>query len=612
MWSLVYFKNEKANAIKLVEKVKQEVANYNAQYKDVEIETFYDTSILIKNRLNTVISGIMFGLLLVSIAIYILINKRVAFIVVLGIPTAILMGVVFLSFTSYSINMITLIGALLIIGILVDDAVIIAENIQRHIAQGEDKLQSAIDGTKEVLVPVLASSLTTVFAFIPMLMLTGEIGEFLKMIPVAVVVLIIASLIESFVFLPIHGLHTLSSNDKELDWSRANALYKKCLEFILHHKKTFVFTFATSITILTVLLISNMRYQMFPDFDADRFFIKGKFNVNHTVEEVYEKTKVIEQNLLAFKEELGLKNISYTVGLRTDNQEEVEIKPSVFQFNIEVQERLPQNFVDGYITPIFSFNGQNEERTREKSLDEIVLYLTQHFKNFQPDGLIEFAVKKEGAGITANDIEILLSTHDQKLLTQTIASLKSELKSIDGIIFVDDTAKKGIKELKVSVNAYGQSLGFTEAGIASVLSSSYLKAAQVKGLDEQGIVEFITYDQNKNDFRQLESFEIQVPNSSQQVSLSEIATFEYFTNFDSLYKRNGVNIKSVVANVNNKIITSSEVLKLIDEKLNTIKENGVEVILLGEEEQNKQMAQELGFAFFCGNFLNLYYLTYNV
>lgn len=597
------FKNEKANAIALVKKVKEEVEKANNKYTDISISTFYDTSILIKKRLNTVISGIMFGLLLVSIAIYILINKRVAFIVVLGIPTAILMGVVFLSFTSYSINMITLIGALLIIGILVDDAVIIAENIQRHISKGEDKLQSAIEGTKEVIMPVLASSLTTVFAFFPMLMLTGELGEFLKMIPIAVIVLIIASLVESFIFLPIHGLHILNKDDKELDWTKANNIYKKCLEFILRHKKMFVFTFAISISALTVFLISSMRYQMFPDFDGDRFFIRGKFSVNHTVEEVYKKTASIEKKLLEIKDDLGLKSISYTVGLRTDNQENIEIKPSVFQFNIEVEERVAQNFVDAYITPIFSFSNEDEKRTREKSLDEIVLHLTKLFENFKPKGLSEFAVKKEGAGITANDIEILLSTSDEKLLEHSINELKTELKNIDGIIFVDDTAKKGIKELKIEINEYGQSLGFTEAGVSSVLSSSYLKATQTKGLDEKGVIEFITFDKNKDDFTKLEDFELQIPNTSQQITLSEIADFKYFSNYDSLFKQNGLSIKSVVANVNNKIITASETIELLQDKLNELENKGIKIMLQGEEEQNKQMAKELSYAFFIAIFL---------
>lgn len=600
---LSLFKNEKANAIFLAKQVKEEVEKYNKEYENVNISTFYDTSMFIKKRLNTVISGIMFGLLLVTIAIYILINKRVAFIVVLGIPTAILMGVIFLSFTSYSINMVTLIGALLVLGILVDDAIIIAENIQRHIAMGEDKLQSAIDGTKEVIAPVLASSLTTVFAFIPMMMLSGELGVFLKMIPVAVVVLILASLAESFIFLPIHGLHVLNKDDKELNWSKAHTFYRKILEGILRHKKKFVIGFSLSITILTVFLISNMKYQLFPDFDGDRFFIRGKFNINNSVKEVKAKTIEIEEKLLELKDELGLKSISFTVGLRTDNQENVEIKPSVFQFNIELEERVAQNFVDGYITPILSFDTSDDRRVREKSLNEIIVFLTELFKDYKPEGLTEFSIKKEGAGITSNDIEILLSSKDNKLLIQSISELTDELSKIDGIIFIDDTAKKGIKELKIEINKYGQSLGFNETNVSNILSSSYLKSAQSKGLDNEGIIKFISFDVNKNSFEDFENFEIQVPNTNKQISLNEISNFIYVENFDSIYKKNGVNIKIVVANVNNKIITATEALSLLDTKLQELEERGVIVSLAGEAEQNKQMLKELSFAFFISIFL---------
>lgn len=597
------FKNEKANAMLLATKVKEEVKKYDEKLKDVKVSTFFDTSILIKKRLNTVISGILFGLILVTIAIYLLINKRVAFIVVLGIPTAILIGVIFLSFTSYSINMVTLIGALLIIGILVDDAVIIAENIQRHISKGEDKLQSAINGTKEVLTPVLASSLTTIFSFFPMLMLSGEMGEFMKMIPIAVVVLIIASILESFVFLPIHALHTLNKDDKELDWSKANNVYKKILKIFIHHKKKFVFGFISIIAILTMFILSNMRYQIFPDFDADRFYVRGKFNINNSVEQVYEKTQVIEKKLLDLKEELGIKTISYTAGLRTDNEENTEIKPSVFQFNVEVEDRVPQNFVDEYITPFLSIEENDTKRIREKSLDEIVLYLTEVFKEFKPDGLVEFAVKKEGAGITANDIEIKLSSRDNKLLLNSINKIKTELKNLDGIIFVDDTAKKGVRELKIEINNYGQDLGFTESYVSNILSTSYLEAAQTKGLDDKGIIEFITFNVDKDKYSRLEDFEITVPNTKQVVTLKEIANFNYFRNFDSISKINGVIIKSVVANVNTKILTASEALELIEPTLKELEEAGVEIILGGEEEQNKQMASELSYAFFIALFL---------
>lgn len=595
------YKNDQANAILLSKQIKQKLEKFNENNKDLTAQTFYDSSIVIKKRLNTVISGIMFGLLLVCIAIYLLINKRVAFIVVLGIPTAILMGVVFLSFTPYTINIVTLIGALLVLGILVDDAIIIAENIQRHISLGEDKLQSAILGVKEVLVPVCASSLTTIFAFIPMMMLSGELGEFLKMIPIVVVVLIIASLIESFVFLPLHALHVLNKDDKELDWTKANELYKKCLLAVLKYKKSFIFGFSIGATLITIYLISSMRYQMFPDFDGSRFYISGEFDVNHTVEEVKKKTQEIEKKLLEKKNEFGLKTVSYTLGLRT-SKGYGEVKPTVFEFTIEAYDRVPQNFVDAYITPLLSFEEQ-ESRIREQSMDEVTLYFSKLFKEFKPKGLVDFTVKKEGTGLVENDIEIFLATKNKALLLESIEKLKKEISSMKGILFVDDTAKKGVKELKIEINEYGESLGFNETNVAMLLSSSYLKSTQTKGLDEEGIIEFVTYYKEKDSFEDFEDFEIQIPNTNKVISLNEIASFNYLENFDSIYKKNGLKVKSVIADVNNDLITATEVLAKLEKTFEELEKNDVNIIFGGEQEKNEQMEKELSFAFFIAIFL---------
>jgi len=599
---LTIYKSEKANAISLAKNIHKKVKEENLLYENVSIDIFNDSSLIISKRLNTVISAIMFGLLLVSVALYLLINKRLAFIVVIGIPTAILIGMMVLYFTPYTINNITLIGVLLILGVLVDDAVIIAENIQRHINNGEDKFQSAIDGTKEVLAPILASSLTTIFAFLPMLLLTGEMGEFLRMIPLAVIILIIASIIESFIFLPLHGFHFLNTNDKELDWTKAKNMYKKCLTFILRYKKQFVLSFAIIIPTITVLIMMNMRFQLLSDFDEDKFFIKGKFTSNHSAQEVYIKAKKIEDKLLELKDKLGIKTVAFTVGQRTDNQGNNELKPSVFEFTVGLEDRVPQNFVEEYLTPILSFSSESFG-TREKSLNEIVLEVNKIFKSYKLDGLEDFSIKTLGAGITDNDIEIFLASSNQKLLYNAISELKQELKAMDGIIFVDDAVKKGIKEIKIKVNEYGQSLGFSESDIASTLAGSYLKSSQTKGLDSKGIIEFITYDNSKNSLEEFKNYEIKVPNSNAQVILSQIVDFTYIQNFNSLYKINGVSRKAVIANVDNETITASEVLEKLEHKLKDFENKGVQYIFGGEEEQNKKMEKELSFAFVLAIFL---------
>ena len=593
-------KNDKANAIELVKQIKQKVKTLNETHKNIKIGTFYDTSVLIENRLNTIISGIMFGLILVFVAMYILINKRVAFIVVMGIPTAILIGVAFLSFTSYSINMMTLIGALLILGVLVDDAVIIAENIQRHITLNPNRLQAAIDGTKEVLLPVTASSLTTLFAFIPMLMLSGEVGEFLKMIPIAIIILIIASILESFVFLPIHALHTLDKNDKELDWSKAINLYSKILHTFVAHKKKFLTVFILFVPFLTFTLIDSMRYQMFLDSDSDRVFVRGKFDMTHDLKMTYEKAQLIEKILLQNKEKYFFKSIAFTSGLRTDNELNIEIKPNVFEFNIELHTKVNENFVDSYITPILSFDFNDSEKIRTYSTGEIVLAVKKLLKTYEASELEELAIKQEGSGVVANDIEILVSTKDEKLLMQSLDEIKKELNKIEGIIFVDE-------DLKLKLNSYGESLGFSEATIASTITPLFLESTQTKGINSNGLFEILSYDANKNSLSTLKELKITIPNSTKKIALNEICDFIYTKNFETITKIDTKDTKMVVANVNNKIITSTETLNLLEPTFKMLIKNGVEIKLAGEQEQNDKMAEEMSYAFFIS--ISLIFIT---
>ena len=600
---LVISKNEKANSISLVKRIKEELNIINDNYSEVNIEAFQDMSVAIQSRLNTVVSSILFRIILIGLSMSILINKRVAFVVVLGIPTTILIGVVFLDIAGYSINMMTLIGTLLILGVLVDDAVIIAENIQRHIQMGEDKLHATTEGTKEVIIPVVVSALTTIFAFIPMFVLTGEIGEFLKMIPVAIVVLILASILESFVFLPLHSLHILDSKDKELDWSWFNNLYQKVLGYFIYYRKTFLFLFMLVIPLVGLLMLSQMRYQLFPDYDSNNFTIKGKFSVNSKVGDTYKKTQNIEAKLLELREEYAIKSISYLSGVSRNNQDQLEVKPSVFQFDIELYDRVPVNFVEEFINPFLSIEQSDNKKIRIRDIETTILELKEILEPLKSKALEDFSIKKEGSGIVSNDIEILLSFPDRKKLMLVIAEVKKELNAIDGIVFVDDSAKWGTKELKLDLNVYGKELGFTQANIGTVLSSSYLEGRQSKVLGKEGIIEIKTKSLQKDSLDALKNYEIETANGLSRVLLGDICDFSYQRGFETLYKHNGVDVKMVFANVNHKIITPTEVLIKLEPLFERLKEEGMMVKLKGEEEQNEQMMKELSYAFMIALFL---------
>ena len=600
---LAISKNDKANSIALVKHIKDEIEIINNKYQEVEINAFEDMSVAIKSRLNTVVSSILFGIILIGLSMSILINKRVAFVVVLGIPTTILIGVVFLDIAEHSINMMSLIGTLLILGVLVDDAVIIAENVQRHIQMGEEKLQATIEGTKEVMIPVFVSSLTTMFAFIPMFVLTGEIGEFLKMIPVAIVVLILASLLESFVFLPMHSYHILDAKDKELDWSRFNNFYQKILSYFIYYRKTFLVFFMLVIPFIGLVMLSEMRYQLFPDYDSNNFSIKGKFSVNTKVDETYAKTQIIEAKLLELKEEYAIKSLSYLSGVRLDNQEQLEIKPSVFQFDIELYDRVPVNFVEEFINPFLAIEHSDSQKIRIKDIDSTILELKKILEPLKSNDLEDFSIKKQGSGIVRNDIEILLSSPDTKKLMLAITKVKKELNAIDGIISVDDSAKWGTKELKLDLNEYGKELGFTQADLGVVLSSSYLEGKQGKVLGKEGIIEIKTKSLQKDNIESLKNYELVTADGSSMVLLSDICDFSYKRGFETLYKHNGMDVKIVFANVNHKTITPTEALIKLEPLFESLKEEGVIVKLEGEQEQNEQMMKELSYAFMIALFL---------
>ncbi len=593
---LAMYKNNKADAIILAKEVRNYVNNLNQKHQNINISIIEDSSVLIKNRLNTIVSGILFGLILVSLALYILINKRVAFIVVLGIPTAILFALVFLSFTSYSINMITLIGVLLILGILVDDAIIIAENIQRHIVLGENKLQATKEACKEVMLPVLASSLTTVFAFLPMMVLTNELGQFLILIPVSVVILMIASLIESYIFLPIHALHILKKEDKELDWSKALNFYSSFLHKIIDYKKTFLLLFIVLIPLLTIFLASSMKYNLLPEFDSNEINIDGSFKKNTKVNETFEKSKIFEEILLKHKNELFIKTISYGVGYKV-SEDDFTLKESFFNFQLELYDKKPENFMEEYISPFLSLNKDDRKKIRVLSDEEIIEKIKNLFKEHKTDALKTLTMSKAETGITDNDIEILLSSKNEKLLNQASKEIEQKLKEIKGVGSVNNNTKLGTKELKLKLNSYGESLGFNEEILFNSLRPSFSKSVQNKGLNKEGIFDLISYDENKDDINMLIAYELNIPNTNKKIFLSDICDFEFKNTFEFIEKINQYEVKTISANVNNKIITAIETLDLLNTTLDKYKKLGVKIMLEGEKEQNDRMLEEMSMAF---------------
>ncbi len=187
--SLNVTKSKDGNAIKLSKQVREILREFAKEYKGINFEIYTDTSIWIRNRINLVTSNIMFGLILVFISIFLSVNWRISLVVAMGIPTSFFIGLIVAEYLGYSINMLSMLGTLLALGMLVDEAIVVAENIYRHLEMGKSPKDAAIDGAVEMFPAVLTATATTIFAFLPLLIMSGKMGMFIKILPVMISIL---------------------------------------------------------------------------------------------------------------------------------------------------------------------------------------------------------------------------------------------------------------------------------------------------------------------------------------------------------------------------------------------------------------------------------------
>lgn len=586
-------KTKEGNAMVLAAKVKEMAAALGEGKPELSVGTFSDTSVYIRNRLNTVVSNILFGLIFVGFVMYMLINKRISFVVTIGIPTSFILSLIFLDLAGYSINMMSLLGALIAIGVIVDDAIIVAENIQRHLEEGWELKEAAMKGTKEMIAPVTAASLTTVFAFLPMLLLSGEMGNFIKIIPIAITVLIMASLIESFIFLPLHSKHILTAKEKEVDWSFLNNLYKKIIFRLIHRRKTTVFFFWVLVPLLIVVGIKTSKFQLFPTFDGDQMNISCKLPVDTSIEESYEIAQDLERKIITLKEKYAIDSLTTIVGFRMDAQGAGESGSNLFHIFIDLKKAKPDNFVAKYITPNLSFDYDETGREREQKSYEIEeslrVELTEYMSRYQTE---EFEVKGPRAGIVKVPVEIIIESADNEKIEKAAKVLREKLESIEGTKTVGDDLKKGVEEIKLRVNGYGKSLGITEQMISGYLGSYFLGSAKGKSFDDKGLLEFVFEDKRKDRLETLKNFNITL-DSGKSVSLSDVTEFVTFQNYEKISKQNGDKRRTVFSDVKTGY-TPTEILKQMEETIEDLKnEYSLKIYLGGEKEKNEQLAKEM-------------------
>jgi multidrug efflux pump subunit AcrB len=206
--TLQVLKKPEGNALVIAREVRQLVAGLQPAYASngITLQVTQDSSTRIADSIRVLGTNLLLGIFLVCLIIWLFMGFRNAAITTIGIPFAFLVTMVLMYLTGNSINEVSLFAFVLVSGIIVDDAIVVVENIYRHLQTGKDRLAAVLDGTAEVFLPVVSATLTTVVAFLPMLVMTGMVGDFFAIVPKTVAFALAVSLFECLLLLPCHYL----------------------------------------------------------------------------------------------------------------------------------------------------------------------------------------------------------------------------------------------------------------------------------------------------------------------------------------------------------------------------------------------------------------------
>lgn len=316
-------KDDKSDAISLVETIREVVAAYESRLPaGTYTRIVDDSSIEIKSRLTALNNNLLLGLLLVVGSVTFFIGWRPAIMVAVGIPVSFLATFILVNAYGYSVNGLVLFGLILVLGLVVDDAIVVCENVYRHHENGMPLREAAVVGAREITMPVLATIMTSVAAFLPLLLMEGILGQFMSVIPVVVTLALLASLGEAFVMLPTHIAewgghdHERRAVEHTRPWLHGLlAIYRRVLDFFLRHRYMAVAGVVLLAMLTLNLAYTKMDFILFGGRDLEAFSVAVEAPPGASIGETARIVHEIEKRVFAAtRESTDVESIRTEVG----------------------------------------------------------------------------------------------------------------------------------------------------------------------------------------------------------------------------------------------------------------------------------------------------------
>jgi len=550
-------KTEREDTLEVIEKVRDVLAlELKKAPPGVALVISNDVSSIVKDRLRLLMTNGGQGLVLVFLTLWLFFGFRYSFWVAAGLPVSFLGALAMMTVIGYSINMLTMVGLLIVIGLLMDDAIVIAENVAAQRAKGKSPRQAAIDGTRQVLPSVFASFITTTCIFGSLAFLKGDIGQILKVVPVVMLLVLVVSLFEAFLVLPNHLYHALDKSDVKQGrvQTAVNRLVarvgeKGILPLARLAVKWRYLTMGLGIGMLLITLGAMagglLKFAPFPELEGNvmeaRILLPQGTPLTRTRQVVARVNAALDE----VNDEL--------TPLQPGGKKLVENVTLKFNTNVDAHE------TGAHVATITADLLDSEQR--KARIDDVMASWRKKSGQIADVVAIKFTETTAGPGGLA--IDIRLNGPDLGELKKAAVELRGWLEQFKGVVNVIDDLRPGKPEVKVRLKDGASSLGLDGRTIADQLRSALYGStvSEIQRGAESFEIDVRLNEKDRDSMADLDYFTI-TTGSGKRVPLGVVAEVEFDRGFSRINRVNGLRTVTVQGDVDVRFANAGEILAL--------------------------------------------------
>lgn len=527
----------------------------------VRLEISSDVTSNIRDRLRILVSNGIQGLVLVFLTMWLFFSLRFSFWVTMGLPVSFLGAIYAMYVLDYSLNMMTLVGLLVAIGLLMDDAIVISENIAAHLAKGKKAWDAAIDGTLQVMPGVFASFLTTAMIVGPLAFLSGKMGAVLKYLPAVLLITLVVSLVEAFLILPSHLNHAMKKMDTK-PRSRIQVGFEKWFEWL---RDRIFLPLVTKVTgapqlsiglMLALVLISFaaipagiLKYQAFPNLESDviqaRILLPQGTPLSRTEQVVTHVTDALEKLDQEFSPR------------QPGGQKLVQNVSVLFNTNVDAYESGP------HIATI-SADLLSAER-RDAGIDEM-LGRWRSLTGTIPD-VIALKFTDRERGIAGKAIDLRIQGNKLDTLKKVSREIKAFLATLKGVDDISDDLRPGKPELTVRLKESAGVFGMNARTVADELRTALYGNTSLEVLRgrEAYDVTIRLASADRDSIEDLRDLKLRASDGS-LVPLSAVATINETRAYSRVHRVNGDRTVTIQATIDTELANAREIMGLLGKR----------------------------------------------